>query len=709
MIQPVSRATVAVFIALTSIAAANAAEKMRDGGGALLFAAEPPGKPVPAPLLGAEADIRVTGSIARVVIRQSYINPSSSWLEARYVFPLPETASVDRMRITSGETELIAEIHERDAARRGFQAAKQAGKRAALVEQHRPNVFSTDLANIAPRAIVTVEISYLQQVRYDQGKFSLRFPMVVAPRYTPPEPAKMVSAEPAATNRIPGSWTGSPVRPPEDGKANPMRLTVHLNAGIKLAALTSPHHDIVSDEWRDGAAVIRLKEDAVPADRDFELVWTPDRDAAPKAALFSETVGDDRFVMAMVMPPRPKDAPPPPPRDIVFVLDRSGSMDGPSIDQARKALVFALNRLKSEDRFDIIRFSHRTESLYGGLRPATAHNIRRGKAYVAATTADGGTEIRPALLQAMAGHTADGRLRQIVFLTDGAVGNETALLDDIATGIRDARFYTVGIGSAPNSYFMRRTAEIGRGSFTHIGNTENVAERMKALFLKIERPAMTGLKAVWSGLSEDAEVTPYPSLLPDLHDGEPVMLFARIRKPGAEPASHALSLSGRTGQADWRRTIDLASAQPGSGIGTLWARARIHDLMGTLHRGADPDSVRQAVTATALQHRVVSRYTSLIAIENRVARPIDEPLFSRDIARNLPDGWNFAKLFGAAPRQTASPEQKASLMRAPAAGGLSGRSSVSLPAGATDGPLQIALGIAALIAAAGMGLIWRRA
>ena len=175
---------------------------------------------------------------------------------------------------------------------------------------------------------------------------------------------------------------------------------------------------------------------------------------------------------------------------------------------------------------------------------------------------------------------------------------------------------------------------------------------------------------------------------------------------------HSLSLSGRTGKTGWHRTIDLASAQPGSGIGTLWARARIHDLMGTLHRGADPNSVRQAVTATALLHRVVSRYTSLIAVENRVARPVDEPLFSRDIARNLPDGWNFEKLFGAAPRQTprqtANPAQKASLMRAPTAGGLSGRSSVSLPAGATDGPLQIALGIAALIAAAGMGLIWRR-
>ena len=706
MIQRVSRVTFAVFFAFTSIAAANAAEKLRDGGGALLFATETPGRSVPAPLLGAEAEIRVTGSIARVVIRQSYINPSSSWLEARYVFPLPETASVDRMRVTSGETELIAEIREREAARKTFHTAKKAGKRAALVEQHRPNVFSTSLANIAPKAVVTVEISYLQQIRYDQGKFQLRFPMVVAPRYNPPEPAKMVSAEPASpTNSVLQSWQASPVRPPEDGKANPMRLTVHLNAGMALTALTSPHHDIVSDDWQDGTAVIRLKEDVVPADRDFELVWIPKQDTAPKAALFSETIGTERFIMAMVIPPSLEDAPPPPPRDIVFVLDRSGSMDGPSIDQARKALVFALNRLKPRDRFEIIRFSHRTESLYGGLRPATAQNIRRGEAYVTATTADGGTEMRPALLQAMAGHTVEGTLRQIVFLTDGAVGNEAALLDDIAAGIRGARLYTIGIGSAPNSYFMRRTAEIGRGSFTHIGNAENVAERMKALFLKIERPAMTGLAAVWAGLPEGAVVTPYPAPLPDLHDGEPVMLFARLRKAGDQRTGETLALSGQTGKADWSQKIDLASAQPGSGIGTLWARARIHDLMGTLHRGADPDSVRQAVTATALLHQIVSRYTSLIAVENRLARPVDEPLFARDIARNLPDGWNFEKLFGAAPRQTASPVQKASLMRAPSAGG----ASVRLPAGATDGPLQIALGIAALIAAAGMGLIWRRA
>lgn len=702
MIQRVSRAIVAISMVFACISTANATERPRDGGGALLFATDTPGRSVPAPLLGAKANIRVTGAVARVIIRQSYINPSSSWLEARYVFPLPETASVDRMRVTSGETELIAEIREREAARKSFQAAKKAGKRAALVEQHRPNVFSTSLANIAPKAVVTVELSYLQHIRYDQGKFRLRFPMVVAPRYTPPEPAKVVSAEPVSS----GSWQASPIRPPEDGKANPLSLTVHLNAGIKLAALRSPHHDIVTDDWRGGTAVIRLKDDIVPADRDFELIWTPERGAAPEAAVFSETIGTDRFLMAMVMPPRKADAPPPPPRDIVFVLDRSGSMDGPSIVQARKALVFALNRLKRQDRFEIIRFSHRTESLYGGLRPATAQNIRRGKAFVTATTADGGTEMRPALLQAMAGHAAVGRLRQIVFLTDGAVGNEAALLDDIAAGIRGARLYTVGIGSAPNSYFMRRTAEIGRGSFTHIGNTENVAERMKALFLKIERPAMTDLKAAWFGLPEGTVVTPYPAPLPDLHDGEPVMLFARLRKTEDQQPGETLSLSGQTGKTGWSRTIELASAQPGAGIGTLWARARIHDLMGTLHHGAAPDSVRQAVTATALLHQIVSRYTSLIAVENRLARPADEPLFTRDIARNLPDGWNFEKLFGAAPRQTASPAQaqKASLMRSPSVGG----ASVTLPAGATDGPLQIALGIAALIAAAGMSLIWGR-
>ncbi|MEE8333754.1 MAG: VIT domain-containing protein, partial [Alphaproteobacteria bacterium] len=249
-------------------------------GGSLLFATEAPGRHVAAPLLASETEISISGPVARVRVRQSFINPAKSWLEARYVFPLPETAAVDRMVLTSGDTQIVANIKERTAAREIFKTAKREGRRAALIEQHRPNVFATSVANIGPMASVTVEISYFQRVRFDQGSFRLRYPMVVAPRYTPPKGVQTVAAgEPLAE-----TWTAAPVRHPDDGPANPVRLTVRLDAGVPLAALESRHHPINAEGWRDGDTVVTLKDGPVPADRDFELVWTPVAGARPATA-----------------------------------------------------------------------------------------------------------------------------------------------------------------------------------------------------------------------------------------------------------------------------------------------------------------------------------------------------------------------------------------------------------------------------------------
>jgi len=686
--------------------------------GTLLFATDTPGQHVPAPLLATETEITVSGPVARVRVRQNFVNPAKAWLEARYVFPLPETAAVDRMVLTSGDTRIVADIREREAARRIYRDAKRDGKRAALVEQHRPNLFTTAVANIAPQAPVTVEISYLQRIRFDQGSFRLRFPMVVAPRFNPDGPVRMVS-----TGTPPAEpWMGAPVRHPDEGKANPVRLTVRLDAGVRLAALRSPHHAIKADDWQDGDAVVTLADGPVPADRDFELVWTPVAGMLPATALFAERVADETYVMAMVLPPAAGENAPPP-RDVAFVLDRSGSMAGRSIVQARAALVFALERLRPVDRFEVIRFNDKAETLFGGLRPASPDNIRRAGAWVGRTEAKGGTRMRPALLGAL-DPTAeeDGRLRQVVFLTDGAVSNENELFDAIAARIGATRLFTVGIGSAPNSHFMRRAARLGRGSFTYIGNTEDIGERMRALLKKIERPAMIDLAADWMGLADKAAPDAYPGRLPDLFDGEPLVLTARFRGGDALPAGAVLALSGRRGGAVWRAPVALDAARPGTGVGALWARARIEDMMGSLRRGADAESVRRAVTATALRHRLVSRYTSLIAVEQKVSRPVDEPLYARDVARNLPDGWVYEKVFGGKLRHAAGGLRKAgyappqadqarpappaptgsAAVSAPAA---AVRQAVRLPAGATDAPVRLAIGAVLLLAAAGL-LAW---
>lgn len=689
--------------------------------GSLVYATKFPGQHIPAPLLGTEVDIRISGPMARVVVKQNFINPSDAWLEARYVFPLPENAAVNHMVVTTGDKKIVSEIKEKQKARKIYEKAKHSGRRAALIEQHRPNVFSTKVANIGPRAMVTVEITYLQNLRFDQDRFHLRFPMVVAPRYTPRGKAHIVKSTPEPRTK-PDSWLDTPVRDPKLGKTNPVTLMVTLDAGVPLSSVKSLHHKLVGDGWEDGAATLRLADKTVPADKDFELVWTPKQGAVPASALFSETVAGETYYLAMMLPPRP-DIRAVPPRDIVFVLDKSGSMSGKSIKQARKALQFALDRLRPSDRFNIIRFSNVTDQLFDSVRPANQFSLARAKQYVADTRADGGTEMRPALLHALAGDGVPDRLRQVVFLTDGAISNEDQLFKDIQQHIKATRLYTVGIGSAPNSHFMRRAAEIGRGSFTYIADLNNVAEKIRRLFRKIERPAMIDLAADWAGMSDGVRLTPYPKRLPDLHDGEPVMLA--IRATGPLPKDTAkLTLSGRRGRSPWSQSISLDQARPAVGISTIWARQRITALTGSLRQGADRDSVKQAITATALRHKLVSKYTSLVAVEKTIARPADEPLFKRKIPLNLPDGWVARKVFGgsASPTQQkasrikpAMQSQFASLLkdlskqRVANQNLASASQPVPLPTGATPGPLQILLGLLALFAATVLLLVRRRA
>lgn len=709
-------------------------------GGTLLFATKTPGRHIPAPLLATDVEIKISGPVARVKVRQKFLNPSKHWLEGRYVFPLPQQSAVHHMIMRGKEMEIIAEIKKKEAARRIYRQAQQSGRRAALIEQRRPNIFTTSVANLAPDGTIEVEINYLQRVRYDQGRFHLRFPMVVAPRFTPRGPVRMVNTpgDGAPPTPRPGQpLPKSPVLHPDKGKVNPVRLRVQLDAGVRLAALESPHHAITASDWKDGISEISLAGGVKPADRDFELVWTPIASAQPTVSLFQERIGGEEFMLAMVLPPEQDRAPAPQPRDVIFVLDKSGSMAGAAIRQARAALNFALGRLKPQDRFNIMRFANQTDALFDGLQAVTLKTQQRAIHFVNQTEANGGTNMRPALLRALGGSPVDGRLRQIVFLTDAAISNEAALFDEIAGHIGEQRLFTVGIGSAPNSYFMQRAAELGRGSFTYIGNTQKVDEQLRALFRKIESPMATGLSATWVGFASNGRhIDSYPARLPDLYGGEPIVMATRIKGAAETPPSAALVLSGKVGGNPWRKTIDLSRARPAAGAGTLWGRSRIKNLMMSLHHGASPDSVRRAVTATALRHNIVSRYTSLIAVEKKIARPPDEPIYPRHVPRNLPDGWEFDKVFGdviktrAAARDPGAPppaaikpklRKEASLrqrnyangtmasrapappLNAPVAG--QGQT-VRLPAGSTAATLNLLVGIVALIA--GVVLMRRR-
>ena len=508
---------------------------------------------VAAPVLATDVEIRVTGMIARARVHQEFTNPAAEWAEGVYVFPLPDDAAVDHLRMRVGDRIIEGMIRERAAAKAAYTQARQQGQRASLVEQERPNVFTTSVANIPPGASITIEIEYQQTVHYDAGEFRLRFPMVVGPRYLPGEPVAATDGAGLApdTDQVPdASRISPPVRPPDEGPINPIRLRVELDPGLPLAAVDSSYHPIHAVPLGGDRYEITLAEQIVAADRDFELVWRPVAGEAPTAALLVEPKGEFMYALLMVMPPAASAPRARVPREVTFVLDHSGSMGGASIDQAKAALILALHRLTPADTFNVIRFNHRTDSLFAAPQPASTANVRAAERYVGAIRADGGTEMLPALERALEPTEGAGRLRQVIFLTDGAVGNESRLFEAIRERLGDRRLFTIGIGSAPNSHFMREAARLGRGTFTYIGSPAEVQEKMVALFRKVEAPAVADITLELAGAA-DAELLPVPD-------------------PGSLP-----------GRAGGRRA-------PGAHAARARGRARPHRIDRVDPRGADP-------------------------------------------------------------------------------------------------------------------------
>ena len=642
-------------------------------GGRLLFKTNQPGRFLPAPTLKTDVRISVTGLIARATVSQEFLNPNlekDAWAEGIYVFPLPETAAVDHLRMKIGERIIEGQIKEKAEAKKVYEQAKQEGKRTSLVEQERPNIFTTSVANIGPGERIIVEIEYQETIRYDQGAFSLRLPMVVGPCYIPGT-AVVIEDQPLGngwsldTDRVPdASRITPPVQHPNTGSINPVSLSIDLAPGFPLGKLESPYHQILTIAEPDGRQHITLREDTVPADRDFVLTWKPTHGQAPTVSVFREQRGDEHYAFLMAMPPIGSDHQPTTvARETIFVIDTSGSMSGTSIEQAKAALLLALNRLTAQDRFNVIQFNSVTHVLFSQAQPVTSQTLRKAVHYVDNLKANGGTEILPALKMALKGSAPASHLRQVIFLTDGQVGNEDELFEVIRTQLGTSRLFTIGIGSAPNSHFMRKAAEFGRGTFTHIGSTSEVKAQMDAIFRKLERPALTDLHI--EGL--DGQVEMFPPRIPDLYEGEPVAVVLKGRS-----LPETVTIQGMIGSAPWTTAITLKDREPREGLSVFWARQKIAALMDQQHYGQDEAATKQAVLDVALPHHLVSKYTSLVAVDVTPVRPADKLLQAHAMKTNLPDGQDYQAIF-------------------------------ELPQTATSGQLQILLGLAALLVA---WLIW---
>ncbi|MFO1311258.1 MAG: marine proteobacterial sortase target protein [Burkholderiales bacterium] len=583
-----------------------------DGGALYLEASD--GSRVATPLVFTDVRMRVTGIVNRVTVEQRFVNPTDEWREGVYVFPLPEKAAVDHLRMKVGERMIEGMIKERGQARRTYEAARSEGRKATLLDEERPNLFTTSVANIGPHEEILVAIEYQEAARYDEGTFRLRFPMAITPRYTPDDHAPV----------------DTPVVDRSEGYVLPVRITVDLDAGVALSSLSSAYHPVDIEPTSDHRYRLTLRDGPVPAVRDFELAWTPSAGTAPATALFTETKGDRTYALLIALPPSPSATAARPPREVTYIVDTSGSMEGVSMTQARDALLMALDRLQPGDRFNVIEFNSTTHSLFAAPVGVDAVTLQRARQFVGGLRARGGTEMLPALEIALAGPREASILRQVVFLTDGAVGNEDAIVKLVGERIGDRRLFTVGIGPAPNMFFMTKAAQFGRGTYTAIGDVREVQEKMTALFRKLESPALTDIAVQWPA---GADV--WPRVIPDLYAGEPVIVSAAF---DASAAAGNIAVSGRREGATWGTLLPTTPAASESGLGVLWARAKIDALVDAGRRGAPEEDIRAAVIDVALTHHLVSKFTSLVAVDVTPTKAAGIPASKTAVPGNIPEG-----------------------------------------------------------------------
>ena len=666
----------AIALAVIALALSTASQAATPGDaktGALLFRTEQAGQYVEAPTVRTEVAIEVNGAIARTRLTQVFHNPGAEYVEGLYVFPLPEKGAVDHLWMRIGDRAIEGQIREKGEARKAYEKAKSEGKKAALVEQQRPNLFTNSVAHIGPGEDVRVTLEYQQTLAYDGGEYRLRFPLAVMPRYTPaPSAPDAIPDEPKA---VEASADDGPIVHPAyaaagpGGAVNPVDIVVVIDSGIGLSRLESSYHEIAIEKEGSHRTAVYLQRDLQEADHDFELKWSLAAGAGPQAAMFKETVAGNDYALLMVVPPEPgaadKAAHARVPREVVLIIDTSGSVQGASIAQAKAAVAFALDTLTPNDRFNVIEFNSVMRTLFAQSLPATADRIAEAKSWVAKLRADGGTEMVPPLTFALDGTETPGVLRQVVFMTDGGVSNEEDLFRLIAARLGSTRLFTVGIGSAPNGHFMTRAAELGRGTFTYVGDVREVGEKMTRLFAKIEAPVLQDVQVRWS---DGTPLETLPARVPDLYLGEPIMVSAR-----AADFSRTVVVSGMRGNQPWSVALAPAADGNAAGVGALWARAQIAQLGDEITRGASLEEVKPKIVAVALEHHLVSAYTSLVAVDVTPTGPAGGTK-SAMVKASLPQGW-----------------------------------SATIPQTDTPATLQLLLGMLALSAAAAVAMIGRNA
>src|SRR5215217_776160 len=609
------------------------------------------------PLLGIDVDAALTGLVARVALTQTFGNRFDRPLEATYIFPLPDRAAVTEFRMEVGERVVEGVLKERGQARAEYDTAVQEGRRASIAEEERPGVFTMRVGNLLPGERVTVRLVMTGPLPWDDGEATFRFPLVVAPRYIPGAP---LDGEPVGagtepdTDAVPDASRISPsVLLP--GFPNPVDLSIRVRiepAGLDMGTLRSSLHAVVEEE-QDGVRVVRV-EPGERANRDFVLrVRTGDGTVATALAAAEDAEGGQGTFALTLLPPAGADTVHP--RDVVFVLDRSGSMAGWKMVAARRAVARMVDSLTPRDRFLVLAFDNLIETPPGadgsgglkpsppvdrgtGLQAASDHARFLAVDYLSRLEARGGTEMAAPLARALevltgsSGDLPDGpRDLALVLVTDGQVGNEDQILRLLAPRLGGVRIYTVGVDTAVNEGFLKRLAGFGGGAFELVESEDRLDEVMDRVQRRIGAPVLTDLELVLAGLDVDLDSLA-PRRLPALFAGSPLVVSGRF----AGPAAGAVTVRGRDAAGQpWSATVE-ATAGDAAALTATWARAHLRDLEDRYATDPAPDrDLERRIVETSLRFGVLCRFTAFVAADvhvvneggfvHRVLQPVEAP------------------------------------------------------------------------------------
>ncbi len=632
----------ATLIAASALPAAASA----DDAGALRIVDKEGHPGAHCPLKRTNVKASISGFLSRVTVTQHFENPLNERIEAVYTFPLPQNAAVDDMTMLVGSRTIKGKIKPREEAKAIYDAARQAGRTASLLEQERPNIFTQSVANIRPGETVTITISYVETLRYEAGSYEFVFPMVVGPRYIPGQQAIGRSGGGWApdTDRVPDASRITPPVPPEGTRAgHDITVEVALDAGVPIDVLRCTSHEVVTQQHDAHRATVKLKNLATIPNKDFVLRY----DVAGRKiedAVLTHHGAKGGFFSLILQPPGRVAPAEVTPRELVFVLDTSGSMSGFPLDKSKEVMRMALASMLPHDTFNIVTFAGDTHILFPQPVPATAENVAMAQRFLDGRRGGGGTEMMKAIRAALEPTRSRQHLRVVAFLTDGYVGNDMEIIAEVKK-YSNARVFSFGIGNSVNRFLLDKMAEHGRGEVEYVMLNDDGSAAAKRFHERMRTPLLTDIRIEWNGLP----VTDvYPKRIPDLFAAKPIVIHGRYT--GA--AKGAIQVHAKSAGRDIVRTVsvDLPAQQPSHDVlASLWARTKIEDLASSdyaaLQRGAVPLALRNEITKLGLDYRLMTQFTAFVAVEEKTVTEGGAPR-RIEVPVEMPAGVSYQGVFG---------------------------------------------------------------